>query len=798
MTKKRHLLLTLLACTALSLQAQVYNEMDADGNIIQRDEFGNTTNNSFNPNRRDSTKNKNKEVPKGVWAWKVDRRFGDIKRAELDTMPHLYQNTIYNTGVYGEYNSTGNNYSPRQNRIFIDRNPFSEFIFTDPYDYTTKQPDNFLFLNTLSPYTNISYDNCGDKQNGEDHIDAKFGVNAGKRLGVGFDLDYYYGRGYYQNQANSHFRASLYASYVGDRYQMHFLGSAYHRKVQENGGIVNDNYITHPELETTQYSEEEIPTVLSRNYNRNNSQHLFFSHRYNIGFYRKVKMTDEEIKARQFAQASAKQNQEQKAKEKGEDMRMENLGRKGNEPIHEAPKGRPADAKIMGDEPGSGKPAEQADTTRIQVESQEKMDSLMAEKAKQDSIDATMKKEYVPVTSIIHTLDLNNYDRTYYAGLSPTNYYADTFYDQDYEGETSGQGINDKYKYLSVKNTFGLALLEGFNKYMKAGLKGYISYEMRNYQMPALYEGATQYYLAKYSEHCLNVGGQLSKTQGQTFHFNLAAELGVTGMQSGALAIDFNTDLNFKLWGDTLRLAAKAFFHRTKPSFFHENYMSKHLKWDQSLSAQTQTHIEGMFTYEKTNTQLRVAVDELQNYIYYGISYNNTTGANGTVTGRSALTGGVFQESGNINVLTAQLRQTFTLGVLNWENIVTYQNSSNKDVLPLPQLNVFTNLFLSFKIAKVLSVEFGGCATYFTKYEAPDYLPMIGQFAIQKNADVKQEIGGYPFVDVYANFHLKRARFFVSMSHVNAGSGSKEYFLTPHYPTNTRVLRFGVSWNFYN
>ena len=203
-------------------------------------------------------------------------------------------------------------------------------------------------------------------------------------------------------------------------------------------------------------------------------------------------MTDEEIKARQFAQASAKQNQEQKAKEKGEDMRMENLGRKGNEPIHEAPKGRPADAKIMGDEPGSGKPAEQADTTRIKVESQEKMDSLMAEKAKQDSIDATMKKEYVPVTSIIHTLDLNNYDRTYYAGLSPTNYYADTFYDQDYEGETSGQGINDKYKYLSVKNTFGLALLEGFNKYMKAGLKGFISYEMRNYQMPALYEGATQ------------------------------------------------------------------------------------------------------------------------------------------------------------------------------------------------------------------------------------------------------------------------------------------------------------------
>ena len=786
MSKKRYLLLLVAACTALALQAQVYNEMDTNGNITQVDEYGN-----FNPNRRDSTKSSNKEVPKGVKAWTVDRRFGDIRPAELDTMPHLYQNTIYNTGVYGEYNSTGNNYTPRQNRIFTDRRAFGEFIFVDPYDYTTKQPDQFLYMNTLSPYTNISYDNCGDKQNGEDHIDAKFGVNASKRLGFGFDLDYYYGRGYYKNQSTSHFRASLYGTYVGDRYQMHFLGSAYHRKVTENGGILNDNYITHPELETTQYSEEEIPTVLQQNWNRNNSQHLFLSHRYNFGFYRQVKMTDDEIKARQFAKASAKSNaQKEKLKMEGDS------GRRPNEQVADAPAGRPDNARIVGDEPTADQSGA-ADTTRIKVESQEHMDSLMAEKARQDSIDATMKREYVPVTSIIHTLDINNYDRIYQAYYTPANYYADTFYDKDYEGQAGGDAMYDKYQYLTVKNTLGLALLEGFNKYMKAGLKGFVSYEMRNYKMPALLEGATDYYLAKYNEHCLNVGGQLSKTQGRTFHFNLAAELGVTGMQSGALALDFNTDVNFPLLGDTVRLAANAYFHRTKPSFFHENFMSKHLKWDQSLNAETRTHIEGIFSYDKTNTQLRFAVDELQNYIYYGMSYTNTNTTNNN-NNRQQLTGGVYQESGNINVLTAQLRQNFRLGPLNWENVVTYQNSGNQDVLPLPDLNLFTNLYLRFKIARVLLVELGGCATYFTKYTAPDYLPQIGQFAIQQNADSRVEIGGYPFIDVYANMHLKRTRFFIAMSHVNAGSGSKEYFLTPHYPTNTRVLRLGVSWNFYN
>ena len=130
--------------------------------------------------------------------------------------------------------------------------------------------------------------------------------------------------------------------------------------------------------------------------------------------------------------------------------------------------------------------------------------------------------------------------------------------------------------------------------------------------------------------------------------------------------------------------------------------------------------------------------------------------------------------------------------------MVTYQNTSSKAVLPLPTLNLFSNLYLKFKIARVLSVELGGCMTYFTKYEAPDYLPQISSFAVQKNADSRIEIGGYPFIDVYANMHLKRARFFISMNHVNAGSGSKQYFLAPHYPTNARILRVGVSWNFYN
>ena len=719
MKKLRAILYLLTACMT-TMQAQVYQEMDANGNITQRNE-----NNSFNPNRRDSVNN-NKEVPKGVWAWTVDRLLGDITPVELDTMPHLYQNSIYNTGRYGEYNSIGSNYTTRLSRVFIDRpRKMGEFFFVEGYDYMRKKPEDFHFLNTLSPYTNISYDNCGDKQNGEDHIDAKFAVNANKRLGFGFDLDYFYARGYYQNQNVSHFRATLFSSYRGDRYQMHLLATAYQHKTNENGGITNDNYITHPELFTEQFTESEIPTVLSSNWNRNKSQHLFFTQRLNFGFYRKVKMTDDEIKARQFAAASAKQKADREAKG-NEDKESKNAsGRKGKKNAENVPAGRPADAKIAGSEPTKDN-AVATDSTRIKIDSRNSLDSLLAVKHEQDSIEANMKREYVPVTSIIHTLDINNYDRIYQAYATPTDYYANTYYDTDYEGGSAGENMYDKYKYTSIKNTVALALLEGFNKYMKAGLKGFISYEQRHYQMPYLTSGETAYHLNSQSEYNLMVGGRLSKTQGKTFHFIASAELGIAGMDQGLVNMDFSTDLNFPLFGDTVRLAAKAYFLRNTPGYFLKKFHSKHLWWEQSLSAETHTHLEGLFSYDKTRTSLRVAIDEIQNYTYFGMSYNYSN------TGRKALTAGVYQEATNLNILTLQLKQDFAFGPFNWENMVTYQNTSSKAVLPLPTLNLFSNLYLKFKIARVLSVELGGCMTYFTKYETPDYLPQISSLPFRR------------------------------------------------------------------
>lgn len=756
-------------------QFDSFNQMDEDGNVTRRSTKHNA-----------DSLGTDKEIPKGIKVWTVDERFGDIRKAELDTVPHMFMNTIFGTGLRGEYNTLGNVGTPRINRVFIDRQDDGQFLFTQPYDYFVKPVSTFHFTNTLSPFTNLTYNTAGNRTNGEDHFTAKFGVNAGKRLGVGFNFDYIYGRGYYQNQSTSHFNYTMYGSYLGDRYQAHLLFSTNHQKVTENGGITDDNFVLHPESFDDDFATNEIPTVLENNWNRNDNQQVFLSHRYNVGFKRKVKMTEEEIKAKKFAMEAKRDSEERKRREE-ERRKAEDEGRDFNEDNVKNKKtyaGRPSDAKIAGNEPTATDSMGKGG--RINVDSKEMADSLAKVSAKAAADTMWMKDEYVPVTSFIHTMKLDNYKRIYQAYNTPADFYADNYV----AGPYTGDSIYDKTSHLRLQNTFAISMLEGFNKWAKAGVKAFVTSDLRRFVLPSSDSNTAT---TSYNEHNLSVGGQLSKTEGKTLHYNVTAETWLLGEDLGQLKIDGAVDLNFPLFGDTVTLAAKGFFHRNNTTFYYRHYHSRHFWWDNtSLSKELHSRVEGLFSYRKTNTTLRVAFDEIQNYTYLAMGYNIADDHS-----RKGNTMEVRQKGGAITLLTLSLAQNFKLGPLNWENVITYQKSTDNDVLPVPDLNIYTNLYLRFKIAQVLKCDFGADGRYFTKYYAPDYSPALGQYAVQ-TGDNRVQTGNYPLVNIYANFHLKHTRFFVMMSHVNAGSGNRQYFLTPHYPLNQRVFRFGLSWNFFN
>ncbi len=750
-----------------------YNSMGPDGVV----------NNQRNRQGTDSL-GTDKEIPEGIHVWTVDPRFGDRVEAKPDTASHMFMNSIFTTGMRSEYNSTGNLGAPRQARLFIDRMENNNFIFVNPYDYVVTPVEKFQFTNTLSPLTNISYNNCGNRTNGEDHFKTKFAVNAGKRLGIGFLIDYIYGRGYYNAQSTSHFKAALYGSYMGERYQAHLLFNTLHEKVTENGGITSELYITHPESFNENFATSEIPTMLEQNWNRNDNQHIFFTQRYSVGFNRKVPMTPEEIKARKFAIESQKEQDEKKARAKAEKEAMDAGVEfdKKNAKLPKSYSGRPDNAKVA----TKTAPADSAAIAsgRVKVNGKNMADSLLAasNKAKEDT--SWLKDEYVPVTSFIHTADFTTYRRIYEAYATPENYYLDTYKVKE---RLAGDSIYDKTSNWNLRNTFAIALLEGFNKWIKTGAKVFATHTLSHYVLPDSV-GTTSW-----NEHSVAVGAQLSKTQGKSLHFNVTGDVAVVGYNVGEIKIDGGVDLNFPLFGDTMTLAASGFYHHVKPSFYFRHYQSRHLWWDSDdLSMIDHLRAQGVLNYAKTRTRFRFAFDEIKNYAYFASSFTNSDD-----NGRLYNMAYSRQASSPITVLTAEVAQDLAFGPLHWETTLTWQKSTNQDVLPLPAINAYTNLYLRFKIARVLNCDFGADARFFTKYAAPDYFPSLGQYTVQENEN-KQKIGGYPVINAYFNFKLSRARFFVMMSHVNCGSGNKEYFFTPNYPLNGRVFRFGISWDFAN
>lgn len=765
------ILLVLLPLTTAHAQFVTANNgdrMSPDGSISRGG-------NSKGGAARDTTGYK--QAPRGIKVWTVDEVTGACYDAEPDTTSYLRMNHVFASGVHGEYNTLGNNGSPRLNRIFIDRSEPTDFPFLNGYSQVLSSPGNFHFTNTFSPITNLDYNECGTQLTGEDHLKATFAVNVNKQLGFGFKFDYLYSRGYYQNQNLSHFLTTLWGSYHGDRYEAHLLFSTNHQKQNENGGIVDDNYILHPELSSQPFAENEIPTVLSDNWNIHDNQHIFFTQRYNVGFNRRVPMTEQEKEAKKFALQAEKEKAEREAQMKNGEEPASNSRKKGKgNDSKPAPAGRPDNAKVIDNEPP--KPEEDL-SGRISMTAEEANDSAEVDKKKEEE-DLFMKNEYVPVTSFFHTAKVDFFRRNYRSFYTPEGYYANDYY------ELKSDSINDRISHTYMRNNIGISLLEGFNKWAKAGINLFAGHEYRYYALPTAdgHNDVTH-------ENSMLIGAEIVKHQGKTLHFDARGEYYLLGTDFGQVLIDGNADLNFPLLGDTVRLDAHGFFHLINPDTYFCKYSSRHFQWDEELSKQSHLHIEGNLSYPRTKTRLRFAVDNLTKYTYLGTSYTldkelNRLGT--TITPR---------QCDDVQVITAQLYQDLSYGILHWDNVLTFQKTTNDVVLPLPKLNVYTNLYLRFKIAKVLHTDFGADCRFFTSYSAPEYSPAMQQFVIQENEEIRTNIGKYPVVNVYANFQLKTCRFYLMMSHVNC-NGKGNYFYTPHHPLNGRVLRFGLNWNFYN
>ena len=406
--------------------------------------------------------------------------------------------------------------------------------------------------------------------------------------------------------------------------------------------------------------------------------------------------------------------------------------------------------------------------------------------------DTIAREVFVPVTSFIHTVKVDMNKREY---ISYNHAQNEGYFQHNFLGTDS----TDVTKHMSVKNTVGIALREGFNKWAKAGLTAFASFEHRKFNLTDSIDGTADHFVMKeYKENNFSVGGQLIKEQGKLLHYQVTGEAVIAGEDAGQFTIEGKGDLNFNLWKDTVRLEVNAHIKNLNPTFYHRHFHSKHYWWDNDLSKITSTRLEGKFSIDRWKTMLKVGVENIKNYTYLdniSVAYPGTNEGD-LPTYKNDVA--VKQQSDNIQVLSATLQQNFKLGIFHLDNEVTFQKSSDENVLPLPKMVLYHNLYLRAKLAKkVLAVDLGADIRYFSQYYAPDYAPAIGQFYLQ-NPETRYKLGGYPMVNAYVNLHLKRTRIFVQMYNLLQKDGEKSYFYAPHYALNPRILKIGISWNFFD
>lgn len=374
----------------------------------------------------------------------------------------------------------------------------------------------------------------------------------------------------------------------------------------------------------------------------------------------------------------------------------------------------------------------------------------------------TIGKKFVPVTRFAHTLQIDNMSKRYYEQAVQSSYYKDTYLPYAF--------TNDTVSYQSISNLLSVSLAEEFNKWMQFGLRAYIANELYFYNFKP------DTVMAHEFETTTKFGGVLSKEKGEKFTYNVNGELYFVGRKAGDFLLSSNLASSFRLWKDTIALRAQAFVRSDAPSFFMNNYQSNHFIWNNDFDKTYKTHISGTFAIPTRRFALELAVENVSKQIYFDSLAMPT------------------QYDGNIQIVSANLKQDIHFGKFALENNIVYQVSSDKEAIPLPMLSLYHNLYFHDKWFKVLSVQFGVDLRYHTEYYAPAYMPATGQFHLQQ----KQLVGNYPVMSAYANFHLKRTRFFAQYYHLNQLFMNGLYYSIPNYPINPAIFKLGLTWNFYD
>ncbi|HEX8577262.1 MAG TPA: putative porin [Flavobacterium sp.] len=166
-----------------------------------------------------------------------------------------------------------------------------------------------------------------------------------------------------------------------------------------------------------------------------------------------------------------------------------------------------------------------------------------------------------------------------------------------------------------------------------------------------------------------------------------------------------------------------------------------------------------------------------------------------TTTNKNILLVQPRQYDQTINYLALKLAKEITFGKFALDNTVLYQNvRQNSNILNVPQIVTRNTLYYSDHVfRRAMFIQTGFIFNYFTKYNADNYNPLLGEFYVQTD----KKIGAFPMVDFFINARVRQTRIYLKAEHFNSSFTGNNYYSAPNDPYRDFVVRFGLVWNFF-
>jgi hypothetical protein len=376
---------------------------------------------------------------------------------------------------------------------------------------------------------------------------------------------------------------------------------------------------------------------------------------------------------------------------------------------------------------------------------------------------------------ISHVFEFNRDHYTYnLPQITPND---DFYYNNIYIDSTF---TRDSVYYHNITNTLQLEIHDNPNRNFKFGLRAGISHEILKYTIPGV--GDTTYVFSNNTFNNIFISGGLYGGVGNFFQLVSDGKLYLIGYNAGDLDISATMTGLFSLADLQWLLTLHGNIKRETPAFLYQKYISNHVKWNHfdndKLLPTNSTMVKASVANNNTNLKLGSYYTLVDNYTFF----NDSATADQTRL--------------PLNIFGMSLKKTFSFWKFKSNHELIYQVSGNKDVLSLPTLSYFTSNYIEqWFFNRVLHVQLGFDTRYFTEYNAYANMPATSMYYIQNQNNV---IGNYPYVDVFLNFKVKRTNFVVKYDHVNTDLFSTNYFMALHYPMPQRMLKFGISWTFYD